>query len=164
MTSKHAFESVDRLFRDMYNRNETFGCKIMIVSVDFRQTLPVVRHGPKTQIVENCIKKSYLCPKFEIYRLKDNRRIYDNDNRFKEWLIKVSDGIGSSKFEKDHECIKIPKNLLLSGNLVTHIFDEVINVNNAEHENSHSKIILAPKNVDVSFMNEQILDRMTGET
>ena len=43
MTSKLAFEAVDNLLRDVCNNEEPFGGKIIIISGDFRQTLPIVR-------------------------------------------------------------------------------------------------------------------------
>ncbi|KAL7292743.1 hypothetical protein TKK_0013865 [Trichogramma kaykai] len=45
MVSKHAFEAVDRLMKDICNSDKIFGRKIVILSGDFRQTLPIVRHG-----------------------------------------------------------------------------------------------------------------------
>ena len=61
MTPKYALEDVDRLFRDLSNTNEKFGGKIIIVLVDLRQTLPVVKHGSRTQIIEYCIKNRMEC-------------------------------------------------------------------------------------------------------
>lgn len=45
MASKYAFESVDRLFKDLFNNAQPFGNMIVILSGDFRQTLPIVKHG-----------------------------------------------------------------------------------------------------------------------
>ena len=45
MTSKFAFEAVDRLLQDICNVKEIFGGKTVLVSGDFRQILPVFRHG-----------------------------------------------------------------------------------------------------------------------
>ena len=41
MISKYAFEAVDRMFKDVCNKDIHFGGKVIIVSGDFRQTLPV---------------------------------------------------------------------------------------------------------------------------
>ena len=56
MKSKHAFEAVDRLFRDLCKNNIIFGGKVIIVSGDFGQTLPVVKNGNRTKLIENCLK------------------------------------------------------------------------------------------------------------
>lgn len=55
MTSKHALEAVNKLFRDFSKNNIVFGNTVMIVSVDFGQTLPVAKHGNRTTIIENCV-------------------------------------------------------------------------------------------------------------
>ena len=67
MKSKHAFEAVDRLFRDLCKNNIIFGGKVIIVSGDFRQTLPVVEHGNRTKLIENCLKNSKLWFFFNTY-------------------------------------------------------------------------------------------------
>ena len=43
MTNKYAFGTVDRLFKDLCQNSKPFGGKVIIVSGDFRQTLPIVR-------------------------------------------------------------------------------------------------------------------------
>ena len=60
MTSKHAFEAVDKLFRDICENNEILCGKLILVSGDFRQTLPIVKPGNRTQVVENCVKNRKL--------------------------------------------------------------------------------------------------------
>ena len=56
MTNKYAFDTVDRLFKDLYQNNKSFGGKVIIVSGDFRQTLRIVHHGNRAQIVESSVK------------------------------------------------------------------------------------------------------------
>jgi hypothetical protein len=53
VTFKYALEAIDRLLKDLCNNNKIFGDKIIILSGDFRQTLPVILHGNRTQIIEN---------------------------------------------------------------------------------------------------------------
>ena len=51
MTNKYAFDTVDRLFKDLCQNSKPFGGKVIFVSVDFRQKLPIVYHGSRAQIV-----------------------------------------------------------------------------------------------------------------
>ena len=60
MSSKRAFGAVDRLFKDLCRNNIIFGGKVIIVSGDFRETLPVVKHGNRIQIIENYVKNNKL--------------------------------------------------------------------------------------------------------
>ena len=45
MTNKYAFDTVDRLFKDLCRNSKLFGGKEIIVSGDFKQTLPILCHG-----------------------------------------------------------------------------------------------------------------------
>ena len=56
MTNKYAFDTVDRLFKDLCRNSKPFCCKEIIVSRDFRQTLLILCHGTRTQIVESSVK------------------------------------------------------------------------------------------------------------
>ena len=51
MTHKKAMEAVDRLFRDIMERDVVFGGKLVVLCGDFRQTLPVVRNGNRAETV-----------------------------------------------------------------------------------------------------------------
>lgn len=60
MISKHVFECVDRLFKDLCYNNKPFGDKIIIAAGDFRQTLPIIKHGSRNKIINSCVKRSLL--------------------------------------------------------------------------------------------------------
>ena len=45
MTNKYAFDSVDILFKGLCRNSKPFGGKEIIVSGDFKQTLPILCHG-----------------------------------------------------------------------------------------------------------------------
>ena len=92
MTSKFAFEAGDRLLQDIYNVKEIFVGKTVLVSEDFRQILPVVRHGSRIEVIENSIKSSYLWPNFMRMTLNENLRVSDDDNNFNEWLLNIGEG------------------------------------------------------------------------
>ena len=51
MTNKYAFGTVDRLFIDLCRNSKPFGGKEIIVSGDFRQTLPILYHSSRAQII-----------------------------------------------------------------------------------------------------------------
>ncbi|KAF8555561.1 hypothetical protein OG21DRAFT_1393465, partial [Imleria badia] len=47
----YVLEAVDRTLRDLLNRDVPFGGITVLLSGDFRQTLPVIQHGSRAQIV-----------------------------------------------------------------------------------------------------------------
>jgi hypothetical protein len=161
LASKFAFKAVDRLFKDLCNNEEPFGGKIVVVSGDFRQTLPIVKCGNRTQIIENCVKKSYLWRHFQCLSLTENKRVSENDTEFKSWLLRVGDGIFSTEIENKNEIIKIPTENLSNENIIEEIFGNSINLNNPDF---YESIILAPTNVDVIDINNKILNKMEGKS
>ena len=66
MMHKHAFEAFDRSMRDLMkqdnleNAKYLFGSKVVLFGGDFRQILPVVPKGMRTDIVDACLNRSYL--------------------------------------------------------------------------------------------------------
>ena len=59
MASKLALTMLStKLFRDLLNIDESFGGLIVVLSGDFRQTLPIVRRGTRTSIIENTKTKA----------------------------------------------------------------------------------------------------------
>ncbi|XP_044254890.1 ATP-dependent DNA helicase pif1-like [Tribolium madens] len=60
MTTRTAFELVDRTLKDLCRNDRLFGGKCVILEGDFKQCLPVVQNGDRTAIVANCIKSSIL--------------------------------------------------------------------------------------------------------
>ena len=56
MVPKKALEIVDKTLQDVSYNNEPFGGKLIILGGDFRQILPVVKHGFRNTIVEETIK------------------------------------------------------------------------------------------------------------
>ncbi len=60
MTTKLAFEAMDRTLHDLTDRNEPFGGIVFIMSGDFRQVLPIIPQGFHADIISASIKNSYL--------------------------------------------------------------------------------------------------------
>ena len=97
---------------------------------------------------------------FEHISLKDNLRVNDNDLKFKEQLVNIGDGKCLSEFEKENEAIEIPEEFLINQDIITEIFNDKLNVSDEE---IRKKIILAPKNVDIHSINNEILLKIEGD-
>ncbi|KAG3237939.1 hypothetical protein PI124_g17085 [Phytophthora idaei] len=122
MAHRHAFEAVDRSFRDLVdNDDEPFGGKVFVLSEDFRQIIPVVVRGTPAQTVDACLKSSTLWPKFQQLHLRGNMRVMSAQNEitatelaeFSEFLLQVGEGRHKINQALRPDCIKIPKDMLV---------------------------------------------------
>ena len=69
MTNKYAFDTVDRLFKDLCRNSKQFGGKEIIVSGDFKQTLPIPCHSGPAQIVEPSVQSCKIWQQFHYLKL-----------------------------------------------------------------------------------------------
>ena len=119
MVSRHAFEAVDRTFRDILKNTEhcsgdrVFGGKLFVLGGDFRQILPVVPRGGREQTVEASLPKSTIWEHCQVLHLTRNMRVTAQDisnhtrhelRDFAEWIKLVGEGkIMGSSFSEGYE-------------------------------------------------------------
>ena len=66
MSHKHCFEALDRSLRDILAVEDTrnaslpFGGKPMLLGGDFRQVLPIIQGGDRTETMKASLLGSYL--------------------------------------------------------------------------------------------------------
>jgi len=79
MTHKYCFEALDRILNDimsgMTKENVVFGGKVIVFGGDFRQILPVIPGGSRSDIVNSTINASYLWDHCEVLTLTKNLRL-----------------------------------------------------------------------------------------
>lgn len=76
MVHKHAFEALDRTFKDMMsNPIKIFGGKTIVLGGYFRQILPTTPEGTRKMTVDASINRSKLWRYFRIFSLGENMRI-----------------------------------------------------------------------------------------
>ena len=91
MMSLDIFNAIDRLFMDIVRNNISLGGKSFLFGGDFRKTLPIIRRGNRTLIIENCILRSPIWPSFVSYYLTGNQRAII-DPQFAHWLLCLGNG------------------------------------------------------------------------
>ncbi|XP_073219635.1 ATP-dependent DNA helicase RRM3-like [Cicer arietinum] len=107
MANKYCFEAVDRSLCDIMkgikedNGLKPFSRITTILGGDFRQILPVVRKGDRHDMIQACIKNSYLWKSCEVHLLRKNMRLQSNElesiskdamQNFVDWILDVGDG------------------------------------------------------------------------
>src|SRR2546421_85426 len=124
------------MFKDIMKDNDKqaqytlFGGKIIVLGGDFRQILPVIVNGARTDIVLSSLKHSYIWPHVDIKHLSINMRALlgskENQEKQKEFVnyllrigngeetnikIKINDEIEEDLIQVQDEMICKSKNL-----------------------------------------------------
>ncbi|XP_076900478.1 uncharacterized protein LOC143554654 [Bidens hawaiensis] len=106
MIHKHAFEALDGTLNDVMNGDSAntsealFGGKVVVFCGDFRQILPVVTNGTRSECVNACINSSYIWSKCKVLKLTKNMRLtvgcrssdVENIKEFADWLLDIGQG------------------------------------------------------------------------
>jgi hypothetical protein len=171
MTHQHAPEAVDKTLRDIMHNNLPFGGKIFLFGGDFRQVLPVIRKGTRTQIVNAALNKSYLWQHIQIFSLITNMRLAQAESyeaqAFAEYLLQIGNG---TEQMIENELIRIPDHMVVQPQDSENPNDALIDViypNLLENAMNTTFIIeraiLTPLNDDVDEINAQVMAKYPGE-
>jgi len=159
---KHVFECVDHTFRDLFQNDQPFGGITFVMGGDFRQILPVVRHGSKADIVMVTLKKSYLWQDVVTFHLNCNMRIQNvaTDYDFEKYLLDIGDGSENIRTESGRCKVNLPKEWCISPGenaetrRIETIFPDPL-------QTDYNRAILCTKNDVVDRLNKAIVHRMT---
>jgi ATP-dependent DNA helicase PIF1 len=97
--------------------NNIFGGKVIVFGGDFRQILPVVPRGSRSDIVHASINASKIWDHCQVLSLTQNMRLKNASNsheisEFSKWILKVGEGKLAEPNDGFAE-INIPKELLI---------------------------------------------------
>lgn len=122
MSHKYCFEALDKSLRDIMGiENIPFGGKVVVFGGDFRQILPVIPRGSRSDIVHASISSSYLWHHCTVLTLSKNMRLHQDPHNsnaseladFSKWMLMVGDGKISEPNDGYAE-IEIPKEFLIT--------------------------------------------------
>ena len=119
MAHRHLLEALDRTLRDLMDNDLPFGGKVIILSGDFQQILPVVKRGSRVQIVAACAQRSLLWHHFRIFHICENMHLLQNGEspeaaHYGAWLL----NLGGGKLACDNDnMIELPHELCLPTSL-----------------------------------------------
>lgn len=166
MGHKHIFEALDRSLRYVRGQGQKiFGGLTVLLAADWRQCLPVIPRGGRGQIVNACLKSSYLWRLITPLSLTINMRVanMDNEVEFSDYLTKCGDGKLprlDGKFQ-----IEIPSDLRFKGDLncmIEWVFEGM-----QEHYRDQvwtsSRAIICPTNKTVDAINSRVMDKFPGQ-
>ena len=168
MARKEVYEAVDRSFQDIRGNNLPFGGITVLLSGDWRQILPVVRHGGRADIVAACLKKSYLWKKVKVLKLTKNMRLNQEDassEKFAEDLLLIGEGKVPIEEDLGEFKIKVDDDFLLEEDsqeaLCNFVWDG-LQAHYQEPEWLCSRAVLCPTNEAADEINQHMTDRFPG--
>lgn len=167
MAHKHSLEALNRTLKDIKNNDKLFGGTLLVLSGDFRQTLPVIPRSTYADEINACLKSSTLWRNVEIVQLKVNMRVQmlqdPSAETFSKQLLDIGDGkvtiaeTGYIKLANDF-CTIIDS----QDALIEQIFPDV-HTNYINLEWLAERAMLAAKNVDVDILNLKIQQLLPGD-
>ncbi|XP_058765892.1 uncharacterized protein LOC131639412 [Vicia villosa] len=179
MAHKYCFETLDRTLKDVmsnYGNSDTiFGGKVVIFGGDFRQILPVVPGGSRSDIVHSTINASYIWHYVKVLNLTKNMRLSsgptEQDKKeiadFSDWLLKIGEG-RISEPNDGYANIDIPPKLLITDfddpiqAIVESTYPDFLNCYQSTDYLKNRAILASTLDI-VDNINDHILAIMPGE-
>lgn len=166
--NKESLEAVDRTMQELRDNKNIMGNCVVLLSGDFRQTLPVVTRGTPADELNACLKSSNLWEKITKLTLKTNMRIHLQGNINSEEFSKNLLNLGNGNIPMDPitQEISFPENFCQLQSSITDLIENVypnIAENYKKHDWLFERAILAAKNEDVDKLNHLILNKIPGE-
>ena len=180
MLNKLCYEALHRTLVDLApesDKKKKFGGKLILVSGDFRQLLPVIEKANRSKIVGHTLKHSSVLWDEDVItlQLRENMRVkneiaqcphnHDKLKAYEEWLLSLGEGRLRSHATIDNSnIIEIPTEMCVDTKeeCVDSVFDDFErNIGNAEY--FQSRIILAATNEIVNQVNDSMVERIPGD-
>lgn len=168
MAHKRSLEALNRTMQDLRGNERLFGGAFILLSGDFRQTLPVIPRSTAADELNACLKSSVLWKYVKTLRLNQNVRVQlQNDPsaaEFSKQLLEI--GNGKVAVDKSTGLITLPSNFCnitqSKKELVQRVFPNILQ-KYRNHDWLSERAILAGKNKDVNDLNASILQEIDGQ-
>jgi hypothetical protein len=163
MQHKHAIACVDRLLRDLLNKDLPFAGITALFGGDFCQTLPVVPRALHQEIIGASISRSDLWRHVEVHYLTQNMHLdrTPESEAHAAWLLEI--GAGTNVDESGR--VQVPENMCCTPNTMDKLIHDTypnIHIGNKPNQYFLERTILCCKNDDVGGINQTILDMIPG--
>ncbi|GFV00105.1 ATP-dependent DNA helicase [Trichonephila clavipes] len=169
MSHKKALEALDRTLRDFRGNKRIFGGTLILLSGDFRQTLPIIPRSTPADELHACLKSSVLWRHLQKLTLKTNMSVQLQRGCIGWKFCKTINDIGNGRMEIDEstQCITLPANFCKITESIDELVQKVfpnIAQNYKNHQWLSTRAILAAKNFDVNTINFTIQHGIPSET
>ncbi|XP_055944569.1 uncharacterized protein LOC129975533 [Argiope bruennichi] len=165
---KKSLEALNRTLKGLKGNEQLFGGGLILLSGDFRQTLPVIPRSTPADELNACLKSSVLWRYVEKISLKTNIRVRLQQDESSERFAKQLLDIVNSKMEMDESthCITLPENFChivkSTDELIANAFPN-LSQNYKNNQWVSERAILAAKNIDVILINFTVQNEIPDE-
>jgi hypothetical protein len=177
----NAINCVNNLLQDLMGNTLPFGGKVVVVSGDFRQCLPIIKSDRENDIINSSVVSFKFWPKFVLCELKINQRLDPGQVDFAKWQERVGNGeVDDYKDDlnaKGYQDRTVAYNPLCKGRKVRIAQEHLIDSNHcledeiygesftiADQDRIAASCILTPLNKDVREMNVKVLQKLQSAT
>jgi len=168
MAHKKGLEALDRTLKDFRSSQRPIGGALLLLAGDFRQTLPVIQRSTPADELNACLKNSALWRHVKKIQLSTNMRVHllaeDSGQTFANQLLDMGDG--KLPINRETNEISFPMNFCqLQPSIIdleNSVFPNIAN-NYQNHDWLRERAILAPKNDDVSKINNRVQMKIPGQ-
>ena len=174
MLDCYQLEALDRTLRDLMKDERPFGGKMLVLSGDSRQWVPVVPSASRAGIVDKCLNQSFLWHHFMVLQLIVNMRMHASGDvrleEFDKWLLSLGDG--TAKVVDGEDSIKLPYDSCTvidkdnekksMAEFCSKIFPN-LDYNIWDGKWLEGRAVLAPTNREVDKITQLLVDKMSGQ-
>ena len=143
---------------------EDFGGKVVCLSGDPMQTLPVVKKAGRGKTVQACLQMSPIYPKLKECFLDENMRTDEDEVQFSEYLLSVGQGKEEVFDDLGEFTIKIPDEYLVNSGdeLIERVFPNL----STSHDSKEliEGAIYTPLNTHVKELNDMCMQSFPGRS
>ncbi|XP_026476423.1 uncharacterized protein LOC113382080 [Ctenocephalides felis] len=168
MAHKRSLEALDRTLKDLRDNQNIFGGAMILLSGDFRQTLPVIPRSTVADELNASLKSSNLWRHVKKLQLTTNMRVVLQQDEtakvFSKQLLNI--GNGNVAVDASSGLITFPADFCSFTNTKEELIHCVFpNINQQFHDLNwlSERAILAAKNKDVDDLNATIQSSLPGE-
>ena len=158
MQHRYVIECVDCSLWDLLNSDEPFGGIAILFGGDFRQTLPVIPHGSREQIVGATFCRSHLWQNVQVFHLQTNMHL-GQDVVSDEWANHLLQ-LGTGQNLDAESQVDLPEYFHCQNNtvqdLIHALYDAILDHTHVEALPDNyflDRTILAARNVEVDEIN-----------
>ena len=168
MAHKRSLEALDRTLKDLRDNQNIFGGAMILLSGDFRQTLPVIPRSTVADELNAYLKSSNLWQYVKTLQLTTNMRVFLQHDETANVFAKQLLDIGNNKVAMDTSTgfITLPTDFChitdSKEELIQRVFPDIAQKFNNQNWLGE-RAILAAKNKDVEDLNATIQNFLPGQ-